>query len=134
TKAFTAVACADQPSSEKVTVRQVPTSISTHQKVFPNDSATLTSSVSGGSLPSGGTVTFRLFGPTDGGATPHTALENCQAGGDPAVGTGGLLYKQIRTTFGGTSETLSTSNATVSVDTSDTFYWRVTYNPNASAF
>lgn len=116
--------CTD--SNEDVTVRQIPTSIATNQKVFPNDSATVTSSVAGNNLPAGGTVVFRLYGPTD-GATPQTALQNCQAHGD-TVGSGGLLYKETQPIAGGDhSETVGTTNNSVSVNTNDTFYWRVTY-------
>ena len=113
--------CTD--SNEDVTVRQIPTSIATAQKVFPNDSATITSSVAGDNLPANGTVVFRLYGPTAGA----TALQNCQAHGD-TVGSGGLLYKETANNVGGSnSVTVGTSNNTVSVNTNDTFYWRVTY-------
>jgi hypothetical protein len=119
--------CTD--SNEDVTVRQIPTQVATAQKVFPNDSATITSSVAGNNLPAGGTVVFRLYGPT--GAT--TALANCQAHGD-TVNSGGLLYKETQNNVGGSnSVTVGTSNTTVSVNTNDTFYWRVTYNPGDTA-
>jgi hypothetical protein len=122
--------CTD--SNEDVTVRQIPTEIATAQNVFPNDSATITSSVSGNNLPTTGTVVFRLYGPTD-GATPQTALQNCQAHGD-TVGSGGLLYKQTLTGVGGShSVMVGTTNTTVSVNSNDTFYWRVTYDPGDTA-
>jgi hypothetical protein len=120
--------CTD--TNEDVTVRQIPTTISTAQNVFPNDSATITSSIAGNNLPAGGTVVFSLYGPTGGAAN---ALANCQAHGT-TVGSGGLLYTQQRTIVGGTnSETVATSNTTVSVNTNDTFYWRVTYAPGDTA-
>jgi hypothetical protein len=122
--------CTD--SNEDVTVRQIPTEILTNQKVFPNDSATITSSVAGNNLPANGTVVFRLYGPTD-GATPQTALQNCQAHGD-TIGSGGLLYKETQNNVGGShSVTVGTSNTGVSVNTNDTFYWRVTYDPGDTA-
>jgi hypothetical protein len=121
-----ATACPDPSGAEAVVVRQIPTQISTAQTVFPEDSATITSSVAGNNLPTGGTVVFRLYGPT-GGATPQTALQNCQAHGD-TLGSGGLLYKETQSNVGGThSATVGTSNTTVSVNSNDTFYWRVTY-------
>jgi Tfp pilus assembly protein PilX len=119
--------CTD--SNEDVTVRQIPTIIATDQKVFPNDSATITSSVAGDNLPAGGTVVFRLYGPTAGA----TALVNCQAHGD-TVGSGGLLYKETANNVGGThSVTVGTNNTTVSVNTNDTFFWRVTYDTGDTA-
>jgi hypothetical protein len=121
--------CTD--SNEDVTVRQIPTAITTTQKAFPEDSATITSTVAGNNLPAGGTVVFRLYGPTD-GATPQTALQNCQAHGD-TLNSGGLLYKETDTAGGNHSVTVDTNNTTVSVNTNDTFYWRVTYDPGDTA-
>lgn len=107
--------CAD--SNEDVVVRQIPTEISTAQKAFPNDAATITSSVAGDNLPSNGTVVFRLY----------DTLANCQAGGD-TVNSGGLLYKETKTGVGGThTATVGTANTSVAVDTSTTVYWTVTY-------
>jgi hypothetical protein len=120
-------ACLDE--NEDVVVRRIPTEISTHQSAYPNDSATITSTVAGKNLPGGGTVVFRLFGPTD-GVTPHTALENCLA-----HGATGLIYTETKNNVGGAqSATTSTSNTSVSVDVSETYYWRVTYDPGDAAF
>ena len=44
---------------------------------YPNDSATITSSVAGNNLPAGGTVIFRLYQAGGG----NTALQNCLAHG-----------------------------------------------------
>jgi hypothetical protein len=129
TKNIAASACSAAPDAEKVTVRQIPTEIATAQKVYPNDSATITSSVAGNLLPSGGTVVFRLYGPTAG----STAAQNCALHGD-TIGSGGLLYRQTNSNVGGThSATTATSNTTVAVDASDTYYWRVTYAPGDTA-
>lgn len=128
TKNVAATACPDPSGTETVLVRQIPTEITTHQRVYPNDSATITSTGSGDNLPAGGTVVFRLYGPTAGG----TALANCQAHGD-TVGSGGLLYKESNTVGGTHTATTSTSNTSVAVDDSVTVYWRVTYNPNDTA-
>jgi hypothetical protein len=113
--------CTD--TNEDVTVQQIPTSISTTQKVYPQDSATITSTgPSSDLLPTGGTVTFSLYG---GGADDATNLANCQAG----MATG-----RIYTTSSSTnstpahSETFSTGNQTsVSVSDNETVYWLVTY-------
>jgi hypothetical protein len=118
-------ACDD--TDEDVTVRQVPTEIATTQKVFPQDSATIDSSVAGVDLPEGGAVTFRLFGSTTGA----TGLENCQA--DDGTGE---LYEESFTmpADAGESETFDTDNTTVSVSDDDTYYWKVTYDPADSGF
>jgi hypothetical protein len=118
-----ASACSVAPDAEKVTVRQIPTEISTHQSAFPNDSATITSSVAGNNLPAGGTVIFRLY-QADGG---NTALANCLLHGS-TVGSGGLIYAETKNNVGGAHQvTTSTANTSVSVDVSGTYYWRVTY-------
>ncbi|GAA2475894.1 hypothetical protein GCM10009858_11600 [Terrabacter carboxydivorans] len=107
--------CTD--TKEDVVVRQIPTEISTAQKAFPNDSATITSSVAGNNLPSNGTVIFRLY----------DTLANCQAGGD-TVNSGGLLYKETKTGVGGThTTTVGTANTSVAVDSNTTVYWTATY-------
>ena len=73
-------------------MRQVPTAISTRRSVIPNDSATISSTVTGVNLPADGTVMFRLFGPTAGA----TAAENCAA--DDGTGE---LHEESFTTAGG---------------------------------
>jgi hypothetical protein len=123
-----ATSCPDPSGTEAVTVRQIPTQISSHQRVYPNDSATITSSAAGDNLPSGGSVVFRLYGPAGG----QGALANCLARSD-TVGTGGLLYKETNTVGGTHSATSSTSNTSVSVDASDSYFWRVTYAPGDQA-
>ena len=112
TLAKTGAACGTDPN-EAVTVRQIPTSISTAQKTYPQDSATITSSVSGDNLPSTGTVTFSLY----------SSLANCQA-------RGATVYTQTFNNVGGThSVTLNTTNSSFAVNasTNGTYYWRVTY-------
>ena len=112
TLAKTGAACGTD-TNEAVTVRQIPTSISTAQKTYPQDSATITSSVSGDNLPSTGTVTFSLY----------SSLANCQA-------RGATVYTQTFNNVGGThSVTLDTTNTTFAVNasTNGTYYWRVTY-------
>jgi hypothetical protein len=133
TLGVSATACADQPSNEKVTVRTIPTQITTSPFVFPQDQATITSSVTGNNLGTGGSVVFKLFGPT--GAT--TGQTNCTNGANvTTVGTGGLLYTQTFTGVGGSHSVNvgPTTNSSVSVNptTATTYWWRVTYTPNAS--
>ena len=118
-----ATACADQPAEEKVTVEQIPTTIATAQKVYPQDSSTVASTVAGNNLPAGGTVTFRLY----------SSLASCQAHGT-TVGAGGLLYAEAKTIqSAANSVTLGTSNTTVAVDADGTYYWWVTYATGDSA-
>jgi hypothetical protein len=136
TNAASDTAC--DSADEKVVVRQIDTKIKTEQFAFPNDSATIESTVAGEALPAGGTVVFRLYGPT-GGGTPKTAEQNCDAHGD-TVGSGGLLYKETKSDVGGAvSVTTSTTNYppdadAVSVSVSETYYWRVTYDPGGTKF
>ena len=115
--------CTD--TDEDVTVRQVPTSISSAQNVILNDSATIGSTISGVDLPAGGEVIFELFGPTAG----KTALQNCQADD----GTGELFEQKFDTLGGAETETFNTTNTT-SVSTSATYYWKVTYDPKDTGF
>lgn len=122
--------CANQPSNEKVTVRTIPTQISTAPSYFPQDSATITSSIASDNLPANGTVTFRLYGATTG----VTALENCQAAGN-TLGQGGLVYAPtgIATGAAANSVTVPTNNTTFRVSDSGTYYWLVTYAPGDPA-
>jgi hypothetical protein len=115
--------CSD--ADEAVTVQQIPTQISTTQRVIPQDSATITSSASGDNIPAGGTVTFFLYA----GDTAANNLTNCQAHGG-TVGSGGLVYKEAFSTIASPNEAHSetfSSNNTVAVTANTTVYWRVTY-------
>jgi len=116
-------------SGETVVVQQIPTQISTTQKVIPQDSATITSSASGDNIPAGGTVTFFLYA----GDTAANNLTNCQAHGG-TVGSGGLVYKEpfSTDTTPKHSETFN-SNNTIAVTANTTVYWRVTYATGDSA-
>jgi hypothetical protein len=118
-------------AAEAVTVRQIPTTISTRQRVYPNDAARIASSESSVNLPAGGTVTFRLY-VADGGST---AAENCALHGE-TQGSGGLVYVEQKTLVGGDDvETVSTNNTTYPLTslTSEAYWW-VTYDPNDTAF
>jgi len=119
-----ASACSAAPEAEKVTVQQIPSQISTGPTWVPNDSATVTSSVTGNNLPANGTITFSLYGPTTG----KTASENCLAGGT----TGRLYNKGFSTGVAAHSQNASSDNAT-SFSTDETLYWLVTYAPGDTA-
>lgn len=110
--------CTD--TDESVVVRQIPTQISTTQKVYPNDSATISSTIAADNLPAGGKVNFTLY----------DTLANCQAGGAT-----GKLYTEPEITIAGgsNSETVGTTNTSYAVNTNTTVYWSVTYAPGDQA-
>jgi len=116
--------CTD--ANEDVVVNQIPTSILTAPFVYPQDTATISSST--GNLPAGGTVTFRLF----------NSQANCTAGADNiTVGTGGLVFRQVFTSVASgsvSSVPLTTTNSSYSIDgtKTSTHYWRVDYAPGAT--
>ena len=116
-------------SREDVVVRQIPTTITSHQSAYPNDSATVTSTAVGDNIPAGGVITFKLYGPAGG----QTALQNCLAHGDTLLA--GRLYSESHTITAAESNhsvTAATSDTSVSVDVSETYYWRVTYSTGDS--
>jgi hypothetical protein len=140
--AFNAATCAAD-TAERVVVEQIPTKIKTDPFVYPQDTARIESTKASDPVPTGGTVKFRLFGPT-GGGTPKTALQNCQDNGSETnVGTGGLLYIETkgnpivagdRAQDG--SVTYTTSNTTVKLNpaSSTRYVWRVTYATGNQAY
>jgi hypothetical protein len=119
TTASPASACLDE--NEDVEVRQIPTSILTDQWVYPNDSATVSSTVAGNELPTGGEIVFKLY----------DTVANCQANGST-----GLLGTFTDSTVGGggAGNTAKTNNTTIEVQADATVAWRVTYDPKNSAF
>ena len=123
-------------TGEDVKVRQIPTEISTRQRVYPNDSARIASSEPTVNLP-GGTVTFRLYvgTPASNGTPAMTALENCQAHGT-TQGEGGLVYVETKTLTGDAATEIVATNNTTYPLTSLTAeaYWWVTYDPEDDAF
>jgi hypothetical protein len=85
-------ACTD--TNEDVVVRQIPTDIKTKQSWFPNDTATISATISGATLGAGGTVDFFLY-------------NDASCGG----GTGTLQYSERQTLAGGNnSEEVGTHN------------------------
>jgi len=125
TLGVSAIACASQPAAEKVTVRQIPTTITTTPSYFPQDSATVTSTIVSDNLPANGTVSFSLY-KADGG---NSALDNCTAGG----ATGRIYTESVLTGAAAHSATVGTNNTTVRVSASGTYYWLVTYAPGDTA-
>lgn len=109
-------AASDSRSTECFNVTAVPTTISTNQFVFPQDSAKV-SATSGGSL--AGSVKFRLY----------DSLANCSAATpSDTVGAGGLLYIETVQVSGASPQTKKTNNTTVKVDASTAgVYWLVEY-------
>ena len=101
-------ACAD--SGESSVVTKAPSSISTAQQLFPQDSATI--SANAGGTPTG-SVTFELFAPPD---------TTCSAS---------AVYSQTVPLSSGSA---STTNTTFSVSsaTADTYRWKVTYPGDAT--
>jgi len=88
--------CGDQ--DEDVVVQQIPTEIKSAQSWFPNDFATITSTVTGDNLVAGGTVDFSLYNDASCGKAP---------------GTGTVQYSERQTLAGGThSEQVRTHNYT----------------------
>ena len=105
----------DSSSNECFDVIAVPTSITTRQFVFPNDSSKITLPVAG---TLSGTAKFRLY----------DSSANCTATTpSDTVGTGGLLYKQEVAVSGAAPQTVKTTNTTVKIDSSTTVYWLVDY-------
>lgn len=112
--------CGADPN-EDVVVRQIPTALRTKQSWFPNDTATVKSTISGTNLGAGGSVVFNLY-----------ATSDC---------TGAVQYTETKTVTGGTqTEQLGTNNTTVNIATmyadppasTVTYSWKVTYTPSAS--
>jgi len=110
-------ACDD--TDETVIVRTIPTEIKTRQSWFPNDTATIASTI--GNLAGGGTVVFDLY--------------------DNATCTGTAFYHQsFDVTGGAVTETFTTTNTTVPITTLFTdpagsttgkYSWKVVYTPAA---
>jgi hypothetical protein len=108
----------------------IPTSASTAQFAYPNDTATITSQAVGDNLPTAGTVTFRLYQATNGG---NTALQNCTAA-TTTLGSGGLIYMETKSNVGGANQVQTgTANTSVRVTINGTYYWLVVYDPGDQA-
>ena len=64
----------------------------------------------------------------------YDSVANCLLHGD-TVGSGGLLYKETKSSSGGAlTETVATNNTTASVNADSTVAWYVTYDPKNAAF
>jgi hypothetical protein len=111
----------DFATTECVEVVKITPTLTTRQFVYPQDKAKITAS-SGGAV--SGTVDFRLFGAT-GGATPKTALENCQAD-IASPSTNGLIHSETGVAVSGGLAT--TNNTADAVTSSGTYYWHVFFH------
>ena len=101
--------------AEQVTIDKAPSTISTTQRYYPNDSATLTGST--------GNVTFELFGPYAAGDTINCAAAK-------------LLFSQTVAQSAGSATTTNypgVAGVTAAAATaSGTYAWRVTLADSAS--
>jgi hypothetical protein len=125
TLAIAATACADAPSSEKVTVEQIPTEIKTRQSWIPNDTATVSATT--GNLAAGGTVAFSLFDNATCSGTAVYTESKTLTGGNPTeevstsnTGSGATGFK-ITTAYGDPADSLS-----------GRYSWKVVYTPAAA--
>jgi hypothetical protein len=107
--------CSD--SNESVTVRQIPTGIKTKQSWYPQDTATISSTV--GNLVAGGSVTFELFDNATCTAPAKFSETDSVAGGNPTA-------------------TVTTNNTTFAITTAfddpaasvvGPYSWKVVYTP-----
>ena len=97
-------------------VEQILTEIKTAPYTFPQDSASIRSSVAAGLLPAGGSVVFKLFGPTIG--PDMTGLQNCQATGLPASCTARRSRTSFRLVGAHEVTDINTANNTFKIDSS----------------
>jgi len=120
----------DATTTECFTVLQIDTKISTAQPAFyPNDSATVGSS-DGSNLPANASPSALVFSLYAGAADSATNLANCNAGG----ATGRVYQQSFAITGGSPTETHSTTNASVTLNSSNTAYWRVVYTTGSPAY
>jgi hypothetical protein len=111
------------------TKQKVESSMDTAPWIYPNDKATI------GQSDATGSVTFKLFGATNGG-TPKTAKENCDANGAT-----GLLYSESVNLPASAPNAVSTSNPgttgspnSLKIEASAQVYWRVAYSGDTKYF
>jgi len=110
-------AASDSRSTECFNVTAVPTTISTNQFVYPQDSAKI-SAPAGGNL--AGSVKFRLY---------DSSVACTAATPSDTVGTGGLLYKETVAVSGASPQVVKTNNTTARVnDSTAGIYWLVEYS------
>jgi hypothetical protein len=95
-------------TAEEVVVRQVPTTTTTRQSVFPQDKAVITATA-GGNL--AGTLRFTL----------HDSLAECQGRTDIRYDSGNIAVS------GASPQSGSTNNTTYRIVDGTTHYWNVSY-------
>lgn len=120
-----ASACADAPSSEKVTVRTIPTHIKTKQSWIPNDTATVSSDV--GNLGTGGSVAFSLYANI---SCSGTALYS-----ETVSVAGGATSREVSTSNAGSGAsglTITSGYTDAAGSTKGPYSWKVVYTPGAT--
>ena len=117
--------CTD--ANEDVVVAQIPTAIKTAQRWFPNDTAKVTSTVTGKTIPAGGEVTFSLYdNATCSGTAKYTEKVTLVGGGqDETVGTSNNPSNPNRFEI-----TTDYPDAT----TKGPYSWKVVYDPKNATF
>jgi hypothetical protein len=114
--------CGADPN-EDVVVRQIPTALRTRQSWYPNDTATVKSTITGTNLVTGGSVAFTLYeGTTCGGTVRFTETTAVPGGSQTAeVGTtnGVANAHPFNITTGYTDAAASTK----------AYSWKVVYTP-----
>jgi hypothetical protein len=121
TLGITATACSAAPSSEKVTVEQIPTEIKTKQSWIPNDTANI--HATSGNLAAGGTVVFSLFSNNTCSGTPLFTQTKTL--------TGGATDEEVSTT-NTTSFNITTGYTDAAGSTKGAYSWKVVYTPAAA--
>jgi hypothetical protein len=119
--------CAE--GSQDVTVSQIPTQIKSQQDWIPNDTVTITSTVAGKLLPTGGSVVFTLHESANCSGTPVYSRTKSL--------TGGALTEVVSTdnTGSGANQFKITTAYTDGTSSKGPFTWKVVYTPPAgSAF
>ncbi|MFL5953891.1 MAG: hypothetical protein ACJ76I_07270 [Gaiellaceae bacterium] len=120
-------------TKEDVTIRQIPTAIATEQRWFPNDTATIVSTISGDKLGAGGTVDFTLYNDATCGGTGTAKYTEQQtlAGGanSEAVGTHNYTGSTASKPGGGTVSPfeITTTRKDGANASTGSYSWKVVY-------
>ena len=129
--------CSD--GDEAVTVRQIPTNIKTKQSWYPNDTATITSSLAGDNLKAGGTIDWFLYDNATCTGTAKYSERYTILAADEAnsieKGTHNYPGSTATTPSGGTVTpyNITTGYADAANSTVGQHAWKVVYTPTDSA-
>jgi hypothetical protein len=131
--------CGD--TNESSFVRQIPTQIKTKQSWYPNDTATVSSTIAGDNLAAGGTLDFFLYN----NATCTAGASNVNVKyTERRVLTGGANSEELSTrnypgsgasavpTFTWSAFAISTNYADAAGSSSGSYSWKVVYTPASS--